>query len=744
MRAEALRPRCKVLWVVAAVLTTGCATLPVPSGAGGSHGSTALLRDESAVVAYTAQPHSSATTREKRPRRRHSAPGVGTDAAVVLPALSHQGPATCGGRAVPEGWPDYSSWWDEELLAPFFGCTSPAEFLTLQRKVNMPRLVEALDDWNAVRLGALGPLEDKAARVLQRKRLSFLLAAQRDYGAYAQIFTLFLLDTAFDDEVRELLGLLAKDKQLAQTLGQMHAVAQALARRGFLLSDFQDRDEHLRDVLRGLGRAADDVRSTLPMVDGLRGGSVFDKRAHLPPLYQQAFDETFQALLREHFAPGHVALGTFDAMTFGVPLGFYSLAAGTGHGVSSLTQGQYEQATRELAPAGLLVGLYAGGRSLRSLSQPKEVPVVGESGAGHLALELRLQSLKGVVERLRHHLGEEGLGQVADYLQARREAAVLVGAGGERAALALHEARGNVAQAQAWLSQARREPTGPSQLHVSKRPASTSPPKAEPARAPGGMASLVDEAAGLTQEVLQSRLLRAELESTGPRLSTDVGSLKQLHPSREAPPPGVPKGSALWEEYVSYRERRLTQLEKGQKVEGPLRWEGYERMRGLFARGLAFERIMATLLRADAALPRAQRVWLQDFNEPRIETYVGVAKEGQPGVRYADMLVIEQRPPAGQPPRVESLSFKSRDLRLLDEEVLEAQMKADATAALKYYGETLNIRRPSLKYLGPKVQVRRVRLVYEGGAFMPESLDMLKNVVPIVQEQIRGVEVLVQ
>ncbi|WP_306818977.1 hypothetical protein [Archangium lipolyticum] len=47
----------------------------------------------------------------------------------------------------------------------------------------------------------------------------------------------------------------------------------------------------------------------------------------------------------------------------------------------------------------------------------------------------------------------------------------------------------------------------------------------------------------------------------------------------------------------------------------PLTWDGYEKMRGQFARGLAFERFMVSQLRADAALPRAMRRYLQDFTE---------------------------------------------------------------------------------------------------------------------------------
>jgi hypothetical protein len=149
-------------------------------------------------------------------------------------------------------------------------------------------------------------------------------------------------------------------------------------------------------------------------------------------------------------------------------------------------------------------------------------------------------------------------------------------------------------------------------------------------------------------------------------------------------------------------------------------------------------------LRADAALPRAQRVWLRDFVEPRIETCVGVAKQGQPGVRFADVLVIEQQPSVGQPPRVESFSFKSRDLSLLKEGPLMSQMRADASEALAYYGETLNIRRHVLKYLGPEVRIQRVRLIYEGGELKPKQPEAFKNAVERVREEVKGVEVLVQ
>ncbi|WP_375765493.1 hypothetical protein NR798_27700 [Archangium gephyra] len=50
--------------------------------------------------------------------------------------------------APPPGWPDLSAR-DEELLAPLLGC-SPAEFVLVQQRVDMPRLMEALAEKIAV------------------------------------------------------------------------------------------------------------------------------------------------------------------------------------------------------------------------------------------------------------------------------------------------------------------------------------------------------------------------------------------------------------------------------------------------------------------------------------------------------------------------------------------------------------------------------------------------------------------
>ncbi len=681
-----------------------------------------------------------------RARLRDTPPGTQLATSVVPASATterHQDTPPPGGCGTPPpGWPDLSSSGtdkllgvdSEQLLAPFFACTSPAAFVQLQRGVDMARLVARLDDWSAVRLGALGPVLPEASEVLNRKRASFLVTTTQEYGvALAEVFALFLLDSAFDKDLEQVLRQLARDKRLGQTLGRMPLAREHLRRRGLHLSDYPDRPERpSEDVPRGAREGAGEVVSSIPLFQ--LGGSLGygERKRQLPPPYQHALQEVESALVEQALEPGNVLLGVLDELTFGVPLGFYHLAAGVGHGAYSLTQGQYEQATRELTPAALMVALYAGGKGVRYLSRGAPGPSTGGARALQ-GLEVRLEELKATVERLQGQLGSEGLQELARYLRADPEAALLVAEGGEAGAAALYEARGNVPKAQAWLSQAK-----------SDRPGSTRT-RGGAGKSPGGVASLADEAAGLPREVLDARLLEVELDVPGPRLSGDVAVLEKQLVALEKTPPVEAVGHPLWSEYLEYGKGRVADLKRGMKakhgreLEPPLKWEGYQQMRGLLLRGLAFERLMVELLRADAKLPRAQRRFLQDFDEPRIETYVGVRKP-RSGLRFADVLVIERKPLPGQPPRVETFSFKSRDFSQVKLKILEAQMKADARQALEYYGETLEIRRPGLE---SHVKVQRVHLIYEGGQLKPSKSNMTKAIHE-AQQKFPGVEVLFQ
>ncbi|WP_395843727.1 hypothetical protein [Cystobacter fuscus] len=233
----------------------------------------------------------------------------------------------CGGVPMPPGWPDLSSGDAEALLAPLLKCPSPGDYVALQQRVDMPRLVEALDDWRAMRLAALGPVRADAVGVLNAKRVSFLLAAAERYGlVLAEVFSLYVLHAAHDDEVDAVLRWLARDKQLGRTLGLMPSVCEELAGRGMPLSAYAERGEQAGDVLRGLGRAARDALATSQVSEGLRYTEMAERRGQLPAPYQDASHEVELELAWRHFAPSSVAVGSLDAATFGVPLGFFYLS----------------------------------------------------------------------------------------------------------------------------------------------------------------------------------------------------------------------------------------------------------------------------------------------------------------------------------------------------------------------------------------------------------------------------------
>ncbi|HLL55758.1 MAG TPA: hypothetical protein VK447_19510, partial [Myxococcaceae bacterium] len=266
------------------------------------------------------------------------------------------------------------------MLEPFLACASPSEFIELQSRVDMAEVVARLDPWSAVRLGALGPLR-AGADVLNRKRVDFLVTATWEYGpALAEVFALFVVHSAFTDDLREVLRLLGEDKRLGETFGRMSQVRHELAQRGIGPSEYGDRPERGGDLLRGLGRAATDALSTSSLRRDAVAMRYYAQRAQLPPPYERALEELERAQMEAALAPGNVMKGGADALTFGVPLGFYNLVMGTCHGVYELSEGHYEQGVREVAPAAVLVGLYAGGRALRAGFAVERSPGVGPGG----------------------------------------------------------------------------------------------------------------------------------------------------------------------------------------------------------------------------------------------------------------------------------------------------------------------------------------------------------------------------
>ncbi|QDE80517.1 hypothetical protein BHS07_02525 [Myxococcus xanthus] len=127
-------------------------------------------------------------------------------------------------------------------------------------------------------------MDEHASEVLGRKRAAFRVTATEKYGVpYAEVFAFFVLHSAFDDELREVVQRLARDKQLGETLGAMAAVREELKRRGLELEGFPVRGEKAGDVLRGLGRAGRDMLSSSLVSGEARYTELRAMRGQMPP-----------------------------------------------------------------------------------------------------------------------------------------------------------------------------------------------------------------------------------------------------------------------------------------------------------------------------------------------------------------------------------------------------------------------------------------------------------------------------
>jgi hypothetical protein len=239
----------------------------------------------------------------------------------------------------------------------------------------------------------------------------------------------------------------------------------------------------------------------------------------------------------------------------------------------------------------------------------------------------------------------------------------------------------------------------------------------------GGLAALVDEAAGQTREVLETKLAQAEAVTEATRLTWNLQAVEAARPALAQPPAGVPATSALWREYVAYYEQRLAAMKAAETagtrsaVKPPMLWFTYESFLDVFRRALVFQRTRTAALLAEASKQSGPGPVLRKFEQPLIQPNAGVKKAD---LRFADVLIIEKA--TGRPPRVETISYKQRNFQGMTEREVEKQMAMDARDAMRFYGGTLDVRTPGLDLRGRPVTVTKVHLVYDA-TFKPRVVD---------------------
>lgn len=344
----------------------------------------------------------------------------------------------------------------------------PAEFVAVQGLCDFASVVDALGDWDAVELGALGPVTGSAAATLNKKRAGHVVHAINNYSAaQAELHVAHVVSTMYDDDVHDLAVEVANKNRLGRML-EFELVRKNLESRGISLDNYNDVGDGRSGVRRffsGMGKRL------WGMVSQGKDDDHYLKRP------SGALGEASQALDIEETLPTSVggALRLLDnTATFGMVGGVVGLGVNTVRGVGDLIDGDYEAAGADLTDAALVVTIHLG---VKALSGPKPAPaptpaappetpgLVGPEGPGQFtvpgfegplsAAEAKVGATvtrgltveaQAAVGRIVGRIGRDGLERVAGYMR-QRDAAAFIAERGEAAVYALDEAKGDVTAA---------------------------------------------------------------------------------------------------------------------------------------------------------------------------------------------------------------------------------------------------------------------------------------------------------
>ena len=341
---------------------------------------------------------------------------------------------------------------DTVVYGVFEAARDNGEFMALSDQVQMSRVLSAVSPWTAIRIGTLGPVTE-GADVLNEARRDLIWEAVEQYGIdRAQIISLWIFDSTQNDQISEVLQLLAADRRLSRTVGAMPAVRERLEGRGIDLSATPDRDFSAGDLLRGAGSAISDILAGSPVAQHSRDSTYMWRRDDLPDPYGQALGDIDDQALEQALNPGAgtVVYGGVDYLTFGMLSGIHGGVSGIVSGVRHLWRGEWEDAVRTLlVPAAMiatLIGLRIRARQGALAIADTAAPLTVDQALARLEPE-SANALRVLIA----DVGEVRIKMVAPILEASAEAAQFVARHKKAGVIALADAGGSIAAAEALL-----------------------------------------------------------------------------------------------------------------------------------------------------------------------------------------------------------------------------------------------------------------------------------------------------
>jgi hypothetical protein len=361
--------------------------------------------------------------------------------------------------------------WDRTVVN-MFEQTAPGARIALQRRLDMEKLIARMSDFEASRLGTLGPVT-AGNDTLNKKRAAYLKQVIDDYPPQrAEVFVLFVLRSAYDDDAYAILAEAANQRRLSRLMA-LPAVADHVHARGINTSLFAEPSESASAAARGLGRGAKHF------VKDDRPGKYQAQKAELPDEDADILSQMEMAEYQDNLTPKKVIVDAIDQVTFGIPHGMIDIARDTASAIDDAAHGDYEYAGEKLTAAALVLLTHLGvkawryardrltaGRQARGEERASDAAagMKGPEGPRQFVIanfngpispeEAKLGAIfslnpeaEAAMGRLISRIGRDGLEKAAALVQADSRAALFVAEHGEAAVYALLDADGNVTSA---------------------------------------------------------------------------------------------------------------------------------------------------------------------------------------------------------------------------------------------------------------------------------------------------------
>jgi hypothetical protein len=418
-----------------------------PPVAGSAHPEAEQEATATAVLATVSPRPRPAPVRHSRGLglQRCSATSVPQDLAALPPA----GKAALIQRAIAED--QYNR--NKVVVDTFAAAAARGEFTAVTDELDMPAVLGQLDSWTAVRVGTLGPVVSGADQ-LARARKAIIWQAVDDYGLErAEVITLWIFDSTQDDQILDVMQLLAADRQLGSSIGRMPTVQERLRARGIRADAVQDRGFKATDLARGAWGAITDFFGSAPIAKDTRGGEYLNRTMEMPEPYAGALGEIDKAEVEKALTPGPgaIVLGAADEITFGMVSGVYGVVSSVRRGMGHLFRGEWEEAVRTLLIPALLVGTAVGLRLRARGAIAAEASAAGRVLTFDEALARLEPESAAALRKLIAEVGEARIQLVAPMVEKSAAAAAFVNRFKADGVIALADAGGDVAAAEQLL-----------------------------------------------------------------------------------------------------------------------------------------------------------------------------------------------------------------------------------------------------------------------------------------------------